>query len=187
MPDNDAGKGRPLTSKEKLFVEHYVICWNASEAARRAGYSKRSAYSIGHDNLRKPDISRAIKEKIDEVAMIADEVLIRLAEHARGDLGDFLRVADNGDFRIDLSAAQKSGKLRLLSKAKTVTRLVGEDKTPETTVEIEMYDAQAALVHLGRYHKLFTDKLESAKPYEPNGARSEISRKLAEFAARTRT
>ena len=136
--------------------------------------------------MKKPNVSRAIEARISETAMSADEVLLRLAEHARGDMGDFLNIGESGDFKIDLEKAKKKGKLRLISKAKTITRLVGEDKTPETTIEIDLYDAQSALSLLGKHHKLFTEKIENAKQYEPNSARGEVSRKLAEFAARTR-
>lgn len=186
MSADDAKKKRELTNKERLFVEHYLICWNASEAARRAGYSEKSAYQSGCANMKKPNVSRAIEARISETAMSADEVLLRLAEHARGDMGDFLNIGESGDFKIDLEKAKKKGKLRLISKAKTITRLVGEDKTPETTIEIDLYDAQSALSLLGKHHKLFTEKIENAKQYEPNSARGEVSRKLAEFAARTR-
>ena len=44
-----------LTDKQRAFVSQYLICWNASEAARRAGYSVKSAYSIGSENLTKPN------------------------------------------------------------------------------------------------------------------------------------
>ncbi len=185
MSADDAAKKKRLTNRERLFVEHYLVCWNASEAARKSGYSVKSAREIGYENLTKPHIAEAVEARIAQIAMSADEVLLRLAEHARGDMGDFLNIGGSGDFKIDLEKAKKKGKLRLISKAKTITRLVGEDKTPETTIEIDLYDAQSALSLLGKHHKLFTEKIESAKQYEPNSARGEVSRKLAEFAART--
>lgn len=186
MSADDAAKKKRLTNRERLFVEHYLIHWNAAKAARLAGYSAKSARESGCENLTKPHIAEAIQAKISQIAMSADEVLLRLAEHARGDFGDFLTIGESGDFKIDLDKAKKKGKLRLISKAKTITRLVGEEKTPETTIEIDLYDAQSALSLLGKHHKLFTEKIENAKQYEPNSARSEVSRKLAEFAARTR-
>jgi phage terminase small subunit len=44
-----------LTDKQQLFVLHYVQCWNASEAARRAGYGAK-ANVIGAQNLAKLSI-----------------------------------------------------------------------------------------------------------------------------------
>ena len=61
---------------------------------------------------------------------------------------------------MNLKKAKRQKKLRLIKKVETTTRLVGEDQTPETTIKFELHDAQAALVHLGRHHKLFTEKIE---------------------------
>ena len=72
-----------LTDKQRVFVEHYLACWNAAEAARRAGYSADSTRSIGSENLTKPDIRAAIARRLAELAMGADEVLARLSDLAR--------------------------------------------------------------------------------------------------------
>ena len=47
---------RKLTIKEKLFCIEWCICRNASEAARRAGYSVKTAFAIGAENLKKPKL-----------------------------------------------------------------------------------------------------------------------------------
>lgn len=52
---------KKLTAKQAAFVEAYA--GNATEAALQAGYSKKSAYSIGNENLNKPEIQKAIKER----------------------------------------------------------------------------------------------------------------------------
>lgn len=52
-----------LTAKQRAFVDEYLVDMNASAAARRAGYSKRTAHDIGHENLRKPKIAAAIAER----------------------------------------------------------------------------------------------------------------------------
>ncbi len=49
-----------LTPKQQLFVDEYLIDLNATKAAIRAGYSEKTAYSIGQENLNKPDIAEAI-------------------------------------------------------------------------------------------------------------------------------
>ena len=81
-----------LTTKQQAFVEHYLRSWNASQAARDAGYSEKSARLIGSENLTKPDIQAAIEARLAELKMSADEVLARLADQARGSMADFLRV-----------------------------------------------------------------------------------------------
>ena len=51
-----------LTPKQQRFVEEYLIDLNATQSAIRAGYSERTAKSIGQENLTKPDIQKAIQE-----------------------------------------------------------------------------------------------------------------------------
>ena len=50
-----------LTAKQRAFIEAYT--GNATEAAIKAGYSKDTAYSIGQENLKKPEIQQAIRER----------------------------------------------------------------------------------------------------------------------------
>ena len=49
-----------LTPKQQRFVEEYLIDLNATQAAIRAGYSEKTAKSVGHENLTKPDLKKYI-------------------------------------------------------------------------------------------------------------------------------
>src|SRR5690606_35612738 len=53
-----------LTAKQRRFIDEYLRCWNATEAAQRAGYkgSKATLATVGYENLNKPYI-RAVIEK----------------------------------------------------------------------------------------------------------------------------
>ena len=73
----------PLTNKRIAFVEQYLQCWNASEAARRAGY--KFAGTEGHRLLQMAEIQAYVKLRLADMQMSADEVLNRLADHARDD------------------------------------------------------------------------------------------------------
>ena len=55
-----------LTPKQKRFVAEYLVDLNATAAAIRAGYSKKTAEVIGYENLRKPQIEAAINQAIQE-------------------------------------------------------------------------------------------------------------------------
>lgn len=57
-----------LTPKQERFVQEYLIDLNATQAAIRAGYSEKTAYSIGNENLSKPDISEAIETEMTKRA-----------------------------------------------------------------------------------------------------------------------
>jgi len=49
-----------ISKQEQVFCEEYVVDFNATQAAKRAGYSRKSAYSIGSEKLKKPEIENYI-------------------------------------------------------------------------------------------------------------------------------
>lgn len=76
-----------LSPKQILFINEYLVDFNATQAAIRAGYSRKSAHSIGQENLTKPAIQIAIREIMDknitEVEVSANYVLKRLIEESK--------------------------------------------------------------------------------------------------------
>lgn len=68
-----------MTPKQQRFVEEYLVDLNATKAAIRAGYSEATAYSIGNENLSKPEIAEAIAAaaaaRSQRTAINADYVL----------------------------------------------------------------------------------------------------------------
>lgn len=79
-----------LTPKQKAFADYYIELGNATEAAIKAGYSKKTAYSIGNENLNKPEIKKYIDERMKEIESDriakAEEVLAFLSSSLRGDV-----------------------------------------------------------------------------------------------------
>jgi phage terminase small subunit len=76
----------PLTDKQKRFVAEYLVDLNATQAAIRAGYSQKTARSVGSENLTKPDIAAAIAKaqaKIAKKAEVSLETLLAELEEAR--------------------------------------------------------------------------------------------------------
>lgn len=73
-----------LTPKQQMFVHEYLVDLNATQAAIRAGYSEKTAYATGHENLRKPEIAQAIAEanqaRMERVKYDADWVLKEAGE-----------------------------------------------------------------------------------------------------------
>lgn len=57
-----------LTAKQEAFCNEYLVDLNATGAAKRAGYSEDTAYAIGWENLRKPEIQARITELRDAMA-----------------------------------------------------------------------------------------------------------------------
>ena len=78
-----------MTEKQKRFCEEYLIDQNATQAAIRAGYSKRTAGVIGAENLRKPYIREYIDGLLEEIhsqkVATAAEVMEYLTSVQRGE------------------------------------------------------------------------------------------------------
>ena len=64
-------KEKELTPKQKLFCEEYILDWNATRAAKVAGYSENTAQQIGSENLLKPLIKEYIEEIQKDIAKLA--------------------------------------------------------------------------------------------------------------------
>lgn len=95
--------GKRMTAKQRIFCEEYLIDLNATQAAIRAGYSKRSAKQIGEENLSKPDLKKYIDsrmaEKESELIADQDEVLRYLTAVLRGESRSSVVVVEStGDF-----------------------------------------------------------------------------------------
>lgn len=57
-----------LTPKQRAFADYYIETANATESAKKAGYSLKTAAAIGFENLKKPEIAAYIAEKMDSEA-----------------------------------------------------------------------------------------------------------------------
>lgn len=183
-----------LTNKQQAFIEEYLQDFNATRAAQRAGYrgNLNSLACMGHELLRNPNIEAIVRRRLQEKAMCADEVLMRLAEQARADIGDFLRRReDDGPLLVDLEHAERLGKLHLVKKLKHRSfhhyNRHGEVERIDVHAEIELHDAQKALELLGKHHGLFKEKVEHSGGLEltVDDPRDELLRRINRLAART--
>lgn len=158
-----------LPAKRRLFVQHYLDCLNATEAARRAGYAE--ANKQGPRLLVNVGIAEAVRLGFAAKTISRDEVLARLTAHASGSLEDFISLpASIGDddspyaapltdpnpglWRLDLVKAKRLGKLHLVKKLKWT----------EHGPELELHDPQPALLALGKHYRLFVDRQEVSGP-----------------------
>lgn len=114
-----------LTHKQERFCEEYLIDLNATQAAIRAGYSKKTAQRIGSENLSKPLIADYITEKREE---LSDKALIT---------ADFVL---NGIKDIAVEGEHENNRLKaydLLGKHLGVYEKDNEQSKPETIVKIK--------------------------------------------------
>ncbi|MFG1206907.1 terminase small subunit [Xanthobacter flavus] len=148
-----------LTKKQAEFVREYLVDLNATQAAIRAGYSKRTARFMAAENLAKPNIAAAVEAAMAERAarteITADRVLRELAKLAFFDI----RKA----FRPD-------GSLKPLNEMddETAASIAGLEVSEFTDGDggaigylkkIKIADKRAALVDIGRHLGMWNDKL----------------------------
>jgi phage terminase small subunit len=118
-----------LTQKQKVFCEEYIKTGNASDAARKAGYSPKTAPFIGAENLKKPQISAYIKSRLDEqdAALVADanEVLRFYSAVMRGEIRD--------QFGLDPSLADRIKAADSLAK-----RLAAAEGKPSADMAVKV-------------------------------------------------
>jgi len=141
-----------FTPKQRLFIHYYVETLNATRAAEMAGY--KGSYStlgvVGHDNLKKPKIREEIDRILGERMITPNEILDRLGSQAKAEYNDYI---DPETKILDLKRLLKDGKGHLIKKMK-MSRVSGR------IAEVEFYDSQTALIQVGKFHKLWTDKIE---------------------------
>src|SRR5579859_3442967 len=120
-----------LTLKRRLFVEYYLgqANGNATEAARLAGYAvpKEEGYRLTCN----PAIRALIDQRVETMALTANQVLELLAAQARGTMHDFVSFDEADQPFIDLKRADEHGQLQLIRKL---------SRSREGRVEIELYD-----------------------------------------------
>lgn len=127
-----------LTEKQKRFADYYIETGNMTEAAIKAGYSKKTARVIGQENLLKPAIKNYVDERLKELeekrVASATEVMQLLTSAMRGELDEEVVVVESiGDY---------------CSEARVVKKKIG------------LKDRIKAAELIGKRHRLFTDKIQ---------------------------
>lgn len=126
-----------MTPKQKKFCEYYIQSGNATDAARKAGYSEKSAEAIGLENLGKPGISAYIAQRVADqdkkCVADADEVLRFYSAVMRGEvkdqfgldasLTDRLKAGDSLMKRYSAGGSRKND-----AEDDPITRSLKEDK-----------------------------------------------------------
>jgi phage terminase small subunit len=157
-----AGK---LNDKQKRFCEEYLIDLNATQAAIRAGYSKKTAKETGYENLTKPHIQGYIQELVNQrserTQIDADKVLNELAKLGFSDI----RQIFTEDGHLLSPHNLPDGIAAAVQSIEVVTRYSGEEdddgnKVPEYVHKIRLADKTKNLELLGKHLKLFTEKME---------------------------
>lgn len=138
-----------LTEKQKRFVDYYIETGNKTEAAKKAGYSEKTAASIGDENLRKPAIKAAIDARLRELEgkriAKADEVLQFLTSTLRGELKEEQVVVEGqgeGVSRARIVEVKASTKDRLEAAKSLLKRYPMELDAKERKLRLQKLEAE---------------------------------------------
>lgn len=132
------GGQRRLNNRQKAFADFYIECGNATRAAEKAGYSSRTAYSIGNENLKKPEIMEYIKERttptVQKRIASGDDVLRFFTRVMEGREKD-VTVSDR------ITAGREILKRDIADKKLEIELLKLEDKLGKADDESDLDDA----------------------------------------------
>jgi len=155
-----------LTQKQETFCLKYFELGNASEAARIALYSPRTAAVIGRENLLKPQII----ERIDQLRQLAEDASIatvverkqRLTEIARANIPDYV---DDVSIRVD----KESPNVGAVSEITTRTRVYRNE--PVVITNLKLHNPIQAIAELNKMERI----------YEPDGATVNVDNRKVEI------
>lgn len=135
----------------RVFLIEYLVHGNATKAAETAGYANPSQQ--GSRLTRNKKILEAIDQYFHAQELSAAQVVARLSEQGRAAYAEFIGI----DGTVDLARMDASGLMHLVKGV----------RPSKYGLVVEFHDAQTALVHVGRYHGLFTDKVEQLVDVKP--------------------
>jgi phage terminase small subunit len=140
--------GKKLTEKEKIFCREFIFDWNATRAAKAAGYSAKTAAVIGHQNLRKLYIQKEIEEIQKELEKISGISRLRV-------LKEYEKLAFSSIAHIHDSWIEKKAFDKLTDDQKTciseiqtrvVKKKVGDSEIVDVEeVKVKLHDKSKAL------------------------------------------
>lgn len=129
-----------MTPRQQKFCDEYLISGNATDAAIKAGYSPKTAYSMGNENLNKPELKAYIETELDKI-------------HSD-------KIADAEEVMKYLTAVMRG------EHTEEIPLLCGDGCQELTQKEVGAKERLKAAELIGKRYGLFTDKvgLEGAVP-----------------------
>lgn len=142
-----------LTDKQERFCQEFLIDLNATQSAIRSGYSVKTSYAIGGENLNKPEIQKRLNELrkplAEKVGITQEMVLNEFAKIGFANIQDY--------FKEDLSPENlkelEEDKGRAISSIKRTT--FKTDTYSTDTIEFKLHDKIKALENLGKHLGFF--------------------------------
>ncbi len=144
---------KPLTLKQRRFVDEYLLDMNATAAAKRAGYGERSASTNGYGFLQRPNVAAAIEARLAErrerMAVTTERVIRELARIAFADIGRIMTWSGD-DMNVTPPALLSEDDRAAIAEIAVVRR-----KNGDVAARVVLCDKERALEALCRFLGLF--------------------------------
>lgn len=153
-----------LNAKRTRFVAEYLKDLNGTQAAIRAGYSEKTAYSQADRLLNYAEVRSEIERRQAKLAekhgITVDRIIEELAKIGLANMGDYTRLAGS-ERVIDLSETTRD-QLAAVSEmtVEDFTLGRGDDARDVRRVKVKLADKRAALVDLGKHLGMFREKID---------------------------
>lgn len=151
------------TDKERLFGHEYLVDQNKTAAAIRAGYSERTAASIGHQVYNKPHVKAWIEERLTQHCEKLDVTAERIIQELAVIGFQNIAGAFNKDNSLKSIADMPEDIQRVISGIDIDELFEGRGEEREHigyTKKLRTWNKLDALKLLGQHLKMFTDKIE---------------------------
>ena len=147
-----------LNDKQRCFCSEYLKDFNATKAAIRASYSKRSASSIGEENLRKPEIQAEISKQVES---LLDQLKVPLKKQIfdfwiKRAFYDVTEIIDlNGVIKLNEEQLREKGLYVCIDSVNKKVNTNGE-----TIITYQFADKDKAVEMLQRYIQMIREQVE---------------------------
>ena len=173
--DTEVPGSQPLeNAKRELFCQELVKDWNRTQAAIRAGYSERTAYSLGNRLLKFVEVSERIEYLVSQIlsrhAIEQDDIIEELRAIGFSNILDYIEPEER-DVKIkDFKHMHTKIKRKRFKPVQSI-------KETKYGVEFRLYDKISALDKLGQYFNMWKGEGgdgEDEKPKPPDEMRKEL-------------
>ncbi len=144
-----------LSPKQRFFAQEYLLDFNATRAAIRAGFSPATARSQGHRLLTKLDIRKFLQAEMaaraERLKVSADSIYREISSIAFANIADYLAV-ENGEIRVELGNMTRE-------QAAGIGNIRIRDRGDVQQIDFKLSDKLKALVTLAKCLGMFEPAL----------------------------
>jgi phage terminase small subunit len=164
---------RALSHKQNRFVAEYLVDLNASQAAMRAGYSRKRAAQSGYELVRKAAVAEAVAtaqtDLAGKIGVPVERIVTELARIGFADIRDIVQWR-SVPAASDMDEGETNPRAISVVEVKNADELTPHAAAaiaelslqPSGGVRVKLHDKRAALVDLGKHLGMFAERREQA-------------------------